>query len=295
MIVNQLSSTRRQYLSWYSLGLIYLLLAALQPFVIKAELTGIEACQNRCFNRLECHEIGNGLCCQWDNDVGQCISSIGSDICPGTATMLAILPGPNVDCPPTGTSLVDASRNLSKNLAQSAPSTSPSSDDKWYKSTIFTLSQLKTVIISYKVTAALSILGSSYIIQDILRDPQKRNESTYHRIMLGLSSSDIIISFFGPFLGTWVMPTGKQITYAVGFKETCDAAAFFAAIGAISTLLYSCSLATFYILKLKYSWVNRKVKVAEKWLLFLPCTLGLIYAITTAAMKKYGHHGFICS
>ena len=103
----------------------------------------------------------------------------------------------------------------------------------------------------------------------------------------------MITSFFGPFLGSWVMSRGKQI-FAVGSNAICSVTAFFVAIGGGSTLWYSCSLATFYLLKLKYSWVNSKVKRIEKWLLFLPCTVGLIYAIILAAMLKLGPMNFAC-
>ena len=304
MIVNQLSSTTSRH-PRYALVLIYILLAALQPVIIKADLNGIEACQNRCFNRSECDRVGNGLWSQWDNDVGQCISSIGHDICHGTATMMPHSPGPSIDCSPTEMSLVEStSRHLSNNEAQSVPSFSPTTNDDrcinierildWYLCNGFTISHVKTMIITYKITAGLSILGSSYIIQDILRDPQKRNESTYHRIMFGLSCSDIIHSSFCYFLGTWVMPRGEQL-FAVGSNATCNIAGFFSSIGYISTFLYSCSLATFYLLKLKYSWVDRKIKDIEKWLLFLPCTGGFIGAISAATMSKLGPYGLVCT
>ena len=156
----------------------------------------------------------------------------------------------------------------------------------------FTKDQNSFVIISYKITATLSILGSSYVIQDVLRDPQKRKESTYHRIMLGLSCSDIITSFV-IFLGTWVMQEGHT-TFAIGFDAICNVAGFFMMINLVSTFFYSCSLATFYLLKLKYSWVNSKVKHIEKWLLFVPYTVGLIYAIILAAMSKLGPINFAC-
>ena len=111
--------------------------------------------------------------------------------------------------------------------------------------------------------------------------------------MLGLSCSDIIYSFFGPFLGTWVMPRESQ-KFAVGSNATCSIGGFFFTLGGMSTLLYSCSLATFYLVKLKYSWVNSKVKAIEKWLLFLPCTVGLIAAISEVAMSKLGPYAMAC-
>ena len=280
------------------------MLVALQPLLIKADLNGVEACQNRCLNRSECDGVGNGICCQWDDDIGQCISSIGSDICPGTATMSALPPWASIDCPPAEMILAESTyRNLSNKQAEYAPTISPTTfDDRcmnieirldWYLCKLgVTISQTKTLIITNKISAGLSIFGSSYIVKDVLRDPKKRNESTYHRIMLGLSCSDIITSFC-LFLGTWVMPRGMQI-YAVGSNVTCSVTAFFIAVGGSSTVLYSCSLATFYLLKLKYSWVNSKVKAVEKWLLFLPCTLGLIGTIVPAAMSKLGPAGYAC-
>ena len=313
MIVNQLPSAKRQHPSRYhALAILInlLLVVALQPLVIKADLNGVEACENRCFNRSECDGVGSGICCQWDDDIGQCISSIGHDICPGTTTMSLPPLGstPITNCPSTDMSLVESTssrRNLSNNQAESAPSSSPTTYDDsrcmnietsldWYLCIAgVTIPQLKTMIITQKISAVLSILGSSHIIQDVLRDPKKQNESPYHRIMLGLSCSDIIFSFCC-FLSSWVMPRGMQI-YAVGSNATCSVTGFFVIIGFVSTLLYSCSLATFYLLKLKYNWVNSKVKAIEKWLLFLPCTLGLIVAIVSAAMSKLGPWGYGCS
>ena len=242
----------------HALGLTYLLLASLQPLVIEAELNGVEVCENRCFNRSECHGVGNGLCCQWNDESGQCISSIGSDICPGTTTT-QFPAGSSIDCPPTEMSLGSARRNLSEG---------------------FTDGDIVNII--YIINATLSILFCSYVIQDILCDPQKRNESTYHRIMLGLSCSDIILSFYYLFEGIWIMMTGRYVNED---DVICNIAGFFNIIGDISSLLYSCSLATFYLLKLKYSWVNSKVKAIEKWLLFLPCTTGLIAAVVATVIS----------
>ena len=130
MIVKQISSSRRLDVHpRYALGLLYLLLAALQPFVIKADLNGTEVCQNRCFNQSECDGVGKGLCCQWDHDSGQCISSIGSDICPGTANM-SLPPRPSINCPLTEMGLVATSKTLSNIQVESAaPSTSSTSYD----------------------------------------------------------------------------------------------------------------------------------------------------------------------
>lgn len=311
MTVRRFSSIRRPYVK-YALGPMYLWLTRTlqQPLIITAaeELNGLEACQNQCFNRSECDEVGNGDCCQWDENLGQCMSRIGHDICPGISTMShpPALTLASVACHPTTTAItlpgVSAPRNISTIETESTPTTSPTNyydrpseyfcekmetELDWFLCRGFSLTQLAVVIINLKVSSVFSIMGSSYVVQDVLRNPNKRKESTYHRIMLALSSADIIHSFFLFFLGSWVMPEGEQV-FAVGSSITCGIAGFFTFLASLMTPLYNCSLATFYLLKLKYSWNDRKIKAIEKWLLFLPCAVGLIFVISAAATNSLG-------
>ena len=109
-----------------------------------------------------------------------------------------------------------------------------------------------------------------------------------------LSSTDIFLSFFGPFLGTWVMPRGSQV-FAVGSNFACSIAGFFTTMTTPMTPLYNCSLATFYLLKLRFNWNDRKIKAIEKWLLFVPCTVGLISSITAAVVKGFFPYGYGCT
>ncbi len=62
---------------------------------------------------------------------------------------------------------------------------------------------LRTTVIAPKISAGLSIVGSAYIVQDVLRNPNKRTKSIYHRLMVGLSIADILVSFFFWFLTSW--------------------------------------------------------------------------------------------
>ena len=73
----------------------------------------------------------------------------------------------------------------------------------------YTKRQVLAAIIAAKVGSLLSLLGSSYILQDVFRSPQKR-KSLYHRIILGVAGSDILhaLAFF---LGSWLMPKGEQL------------------------------------------------------------------------------------
>lgn len=70
-----------------------------------------------------------------------------------------------------------------------------------------------------RVAAACSLMGSSWIVLEVLRDAQKRKK-VYHRIMLGMSSFDIIASMCY-FLGRWPLPPDAPLLPGgVGNKHT---------------------------------------------------------------------------
>ena len=143
------------------------------------------------------------------------------------------------------------------------------------------------VVIGLKVSGLLSCAGSGYIVQDVLRNPNKRSKSIYHRIMVGLSTMDILSSFFFWVLGSWVMPEGSW-QWAVGNITTCDIAAFLGMTGWLGSALYHCSLTTYYLLQLKYNWADRRIKNIEKWLHIVPWSISLVYGIVGLTTKSFG-------
>ena len=147
--------------------------------------------------------------------------------------------------------------------------------------------------ITGKIGGALSCAGSGYIFQDVLRDPNKRLKSTYHRIMLGLSIMDIISSFFLWFIGSWAMPKGSW-SWSAGNITTCDIAGFLGNTGWAASPFYNCTLATFYLLQLKYNLSDRRMKAAEKWLHIVPWSITLAIGIAMLSTKMYGPSGGIC-
>ena len=144
-----------------------------------------------------------------------------------------------------------------------------------------------------KITGALSALGSAYIIQDVLRDPRKRKEGIFHRLMLGLSVMDFLFSFFSYVLSTWPMPKG-YLKYAVGTVGTCDAVGFFQALTIFSIPLYVSSLATFFLIRLKLNWIDQRIKAVEKWFHIVPWSVGLVTGILGLATKSFGPVSFNC-
>ncbi len=152
--------------------------------------------------------------------------------------------------------------------------------------------QVASVIIVSKASSLASIAGSTYVLQDILRDPHKHQENVYPRVMLGVATSDFIHAT-SYFLGTWPMPKGTQL-YAMGSEGTCAAVGFLVILGIYLSPMYNCSLATYYLLQLKYSWNVHKMKSFEKWLHIVPWVLSLIGPSVAASTNSLGAVAFVC-
>jgi hypothetical protein len=148
------------------------------------------------------------------------------------------------------------------------------------------LTQIRMLPITGQCMGALSCIASAYIVKSVLQDPQKR-KNTYHRIMLFMSITDFITTFFLFFLGTWPIPRGYHV-FAVGNVYTCDTVGFISTWGIITGPFFKCSLATYYLLLMKYNWRSRKFGKIEKWLIGLPITAGLVVSIIGLSKKVYG-------
>ena len=163
-----------------------------------------------------------------------------------------------------------------------------------YISKGWSMGQIRSVIFVPKATALLSIAGSAYVIQDVLRDPRKRKESTFHRLMVGVCISDIIYSFFLWFLGSWVMPKGSQL-YAIGNNVTCQICASIGTSAGLCTYFYTASLATYYLLLLRLNWEQARIRAAEKYLHLIPIFVVLVDTIVNFCAGGYRSAAFGCS
>ncbi len=139
-----------------------------------------------------------------------------------------------------------------------------------------------------KVGGTISCVGSGYIIQDVLRHPARRSKSIYHRIMVGLSTMDILFSFFKCFLGSWPLPQESNYLWAVGTMASCEAVAFIGLVGFLGSHLYTCSLASYYSLQLKYNWTDHRIKKAEKWFHIVPWSLSILVCTAALCAKTLG-------
>jgi len=134
-----------------------------------------------------------------------------------------------------------------------------------------------------KVTSFLSLVGSFYIIQDILRMRNKVNrkmKTTYHRLLLGLTTCDALVSVAW-FMTTWPIPRDVFPIYgALGTQQTCEAQGFFAQFS-IACIFYNCSLAIYYYIVIILGWSQSRI---DKSRIEIPMhLLGFMWGVATAS------------
>lgn len=124
-----------------------------------------------------------------------------------------------------------------------------------------------------------------------------------HRIMLGLSISDILagIAFFG---STWPIPEGivprrglgmveQPIYGAVGTDASCNMAGFFSQFQ-VAIPLFNATLGTYFLLTVYYGWNEQRIKRVE-WLFYvLPLGYALFTTTYAVAADLIGHVEWSC-
>ena len=149
----------------------------------------------------------------------------------------------------------------------------------------------RAMAIAPKCTGFISLCASTYIVQHVLRDKKRRN-LTYHRLLCGMSISDMFGSFMC-FLSTWPIPRGEAFL-ASGTVQTCAAQGFFNQSAALCTPTYNISLAIYYLLVVVGGWKEKRVEGIEKYLHALPIVAGLGTGIAGLVLKLFNGAGWIC-
>mmetsp|Transcript_5086 Transcript_5086/g.12488 ORF Transcript_5086/g.12488 Transcript_5086/m.12488 type:complete len:925 (+) Transcript_5086:320-3094(+) len=128
-----------------------------------------------------------------------------------------------------------------------------------------------------RVGGLLSVLGSSMMILNVIRDEHKRKR-VIGELIIFLCSFDIVGSIAYA-LTTLPTPTEDLIYDAKGNKATCTAQGFFIQFGTIS-LYMNVSIAFYYLLIIQYSW--RESRLRKSWvypiLFVVPILVGTIFA-----------------
>jgi len=132
------------------------------------------------------------------------------------------------------------------------------------------------------VSAPISVVSSAIIIFMILRSRLKLS-NIYHRIMFGMSVTDMILSFALAF-SSLPAPVDTPNTWkAIGNRSTCSAQGYFIMFGTIAAPFYFGSLQIYYFCMIKYQTNRAHVKRLEPYLHGAPILFGLIIAIVGLA------------
>eukprot|EP00580_Thalassiosira_gravida_P020530 CAMPEP_0201679794 /NCGR_PEP_ID=MMETSP0494-20130426/49319_1 /ASSEMBLY_ACC=CAM_ASM_000839 /TAXON_ID=420259 /ORGANISM="Thalassiosira gravida, Strain GMp14c1" /LENGTH=447 /DNA_ID=CAMNT_0048163387 /DNA_START=131 /DNA_END=1474 /DNA_ORIENTATION=+ len=152
----------------------------------------------------------------------------------------------------------------------------------------------KTLALLPKFTGFLSFLGSTYIFQDVVIH-RKTVHRVYHRLVLGLSCSDIIASIVN-ILSTWPIPEGSDGVYlASGTTQTCTAQGFFNELGNLATPLYNASLCVYYVLVIRDGWKEDQIRTtAEPLMHLIPIIVAFTIAILGIPFTLYNNSGWLC-
>jgi hypothetical protein len=135
------------------------------------------------------------------------------------------------------------------------------------------------------VAAPLSVIGSLLTLLTIYRS--KQHSSTYHRLVTGIATYDIMLSSslsFGPFL----LPAETGLPGAKGTTATCAAQGFFTYLGTLS-FAYSAMLMWYYVAVIRYSVTEAFLaKWIEPWMHIFPATYYLVTAFLGLRWKVLG-------
>jgi len=128
------------------------------------------------------------------------------------------------------------------------------------------------------VSGPISIASSFIIIFMVLRSRVKLSH-IYHRLMFGISVTDVIFSS-GLSFSSLPAPIGTPDTWkALGNRSTCNAQGFLIMFGSVAGPTYFLSLQIYYLCKIKYQTSSENIRKVEPYLHGAPILLGLTAAI----------------
>jgi len=168
--------------------------------------------------------------------------------------------------------------------------------DEYFESRFMSKMKKRALAILPKVTGMISFLSSCLIIIHILRS-KKRRKSTFQTIMVGISLTDCISSFFGFFLSTWPMPHDTWLAYgAKGSDTTCALQGFFFQLGLCGSSIYISMLVCYYFLKIVSLWDEQRIKKVGLYFHLFPWIIALSTAIAGLKLKLYNPRtrGYLC-
>ncbi|KAL3798970.1 hypothetical protein HJC23_005109 [Cyclotella cryptica] len=141
-----------------------------------------------------------------------------------------------------------------------------------------------------RVCAIISLMGSSFIIYDTSKTVMKRSK-LLNQLLTTLSFFDMLGSVAYMFT-TLPIPASYFIYEGRGNDGTCVAQGFFIQLGTVAGYM-NVSLASYYLLRIKYGWSELKLASKRVYLFVPPILVGLSFAF--AGIPYYGNMMIWCN
>ena len=144
-----------------------------------------------------------------------------------------------------------------------------------------------TLSIIARCSASLTLLGSLFILQDVLKDATRRS-LVKNKIIVSMSLSDFILNFFGPILGLIMIPAENDFGINTsGNFTTCAIQGFFYVCGGIMSSCYNATLAVCFVLIFKYRYTEEEIQKLQSWFLYLPLAIALAVTVPAIPLEVY--------
>ena len=159
-----------------------------------------------------------------------------------------------------------------------------------------TESQALALEVTSIVVSFFSMAGSLYILQHILRDPQRR-KATLTQIILGMSAMDFLYALVSS-ASTTIAPeeaVGDKSPLARGTWATCEAFGFLGHGSSLSSAIYNASLTLHYLLTIRYGWSEQRLKKLLIPMHLVPLLIGWGMAIPGVPLDLYNPSPRGCS
>ena len=135
----------------------------------------------------------------------------------------------------------------------------------------YTDQQLLALGIIPRITGMMSMLGSSFVMYQVLKNPQKRTMA-YHLQMLALSIADFLYSL-SFFVRNWPAPDSGW----------CIANGFIQLLGGTPEAMFNAGVCVYYMFFVYFGWSEEKILRYQRVFIIFPIIWGLISSILPLA------------
>jgi hypothetical protein len=155
------------------------------------------------------------------------------------------------------------------------------------KSVSATLSLIASSIIIYKIYLRYKSQSKSTVVVSSSLRSSRNDITTYHRMLLGISTFDVIHSISSVF-SSLLVPSYTQSTFAHGNTTTCSMQGAFQQLTP-SIVIYMAMLNTYFMLKIRYNVPDSVINSQyEVWFHAFPTVHFLSTSITGLSMGIFG-------